>query len=56
MGALKNENGNRAPEELQDCAAYPVAGQQQRPRGEAAEGKAWLAVHNLFYHPPTQRA
>eukprot|EP01046_Picozoa_sp_COSAG06_P011639 COSAG06_NODE_667_length_13266_cov_25.994532_9_plen_223_part_00 len=40
----KNENGNRASEELQDCAAYPVVGQRQRPRGEAAEGKAWLAV------------
>ena len=37
----KNENGDRASsEELQDCAAYHVTRQRQRPRGEAAEGKA----------------
>ena len=42
------------PEELQDCAAYPVAGQRQRPRGEAAEGKAWLAVLSFTTHPPNE--
>eukprot|EP01046_Picozoa_sp_COSAG06_P044263 COSAG06_NODE_5936_length_3200_cov_4.853273_1_plen_85_part_10 len=31
---------------------YPVAGQRQRPRGEVAEGKAWLAVLSFTAHPP----